>query len=56
MAPNIAVMATKIERIPKSSGEYNLVSMGLIRIGIAWANEVPVIRIKTFFKNSELSI
>jgi hypothetical protein len=51
--PNIEVIATNKANTPKSFGLYNLVKIGLIAIGIAWAIVVPVIRVKTLRENSD---
>ncbi len=49
------VIAEKIAKTPKSSGEYSLVKIGLTIIGIACAIEVPVNIVSTFLPNSDLS-
>ena len=43
-------------KTPKSFGLYNLVKIGLIAIGMAWANILPVIKVKTFLLNSDFSL
>ena len=42
--------------IPKSSGVYILVRIGLIAIGIACAIVVPVINVKIFLLNSDFGL
>ena len=45
---NIAQIYTYKVNIPKSSGEYILVRIGLKAIGITWATVVPVIKVAIF--------
>jgi hypothetical protein len=52
----IPTTLTKRAKIPKSSGVYILVRIGLMATGIAWAIVVPVIRVKTFLLNSDLGL
>ncbi len=47
----IAVTERKTARTPKSSGEYNRVKIGEIKIGTACAIVVPVINVNTFLAN-----
>lgn len=52
--PNRVDSIMKTARIEKSSGVYILERMGEIKSGIACAKAVPVIKVATFLKNSDL--
>ena len=53
---NSAKITVIIPIIPKSSGVYILVRIGLIAIGIACAIVVPVINVKIFLLNSDFGL
>src|ERR1700690_3208977 len=41
-------------KVPKSPGAYNLVNIGDIAIGIAWAIVVPIIKVNTWVPKEPL--